>query len=257
MALCVAAYVAVLLVEMSPAFFEKWSATEPGVLGTVARRGLTVVNKALVWILALGLLLPTMHQSSLGTMMLLPASKLHPLWFTPWLPLLFMVNAIVMGFGAVVLESHIAARAFKRPIETAMLGKLAGAAFYVAAGWLAFRLVEVAIAGDVVHLGSWRGGAFIVETLLLVWALVLMTPARRGRPGDQFRSALLLVVAGTVFRVNVYLIGFQPGGNYSYFPALPELFITLGIIALEVALYVAAVRKFPILSGRSSVATAR
>ena len=78
-------------------------------------RGLAALEKALVWILALGLLLPTMHQSSLGTMMLLPAPKLHPLWYTPWLPLLFLVNCLVMGYGVVVLEATPLPRRLRPP----------------------------------------------------------------------------------------------------------------------------------------------
>ena len=89
-ALCVAAYNLVLLVELSPALFEKLQHSASQGLRSVASKGLRVVERGLPWILALGLLLPTMHQSSLGTMMLLPGPRMHPLWFTPWLPLLFL-----------------------------------------------------------------------------------------------------------------------------------------------------------------------
>jgi hypothetical protein len=68
---------------------------------------------------------------------------------------------------------------------------------------------------------------------------------------EPFRIAPMgdLVVGGTVYRFNVYLVGFRPGENWSYFPAVPELLITFGIVALEIALYVAAVKTFPILVG--------
>lgn len=250
-ALCVAAYVLVLFVELSPAAFEKWSAGPNVGLAAFARRGQGLVSRGLVWILALGMLLPTMHQSSLGTMMLLPASKLHPLWHTPWLPLLFLVNCLMMGYGAVVLESHLSSRAFGRPLETAMLGQLAKVAFYVTAVWAAFRALEVVVAGDAALLASGFGLLFLVELAFHGGALYyLADEARRARPGDQFRAAMLLVLAGTLFRVNTYVVAFRPGENWTYFPAVPELLITLGIIALEVALYIYAVRTFPILAGR-------
>ncbi len=249
-ALCVAAYVMVLMVEMSPALFEKWKAGPSGALRRWAATGLRVMDRALVWVLALGLLLPTMHQSSLGTMMLLPATKLHPLWFTPWLPLLFLVNCLFMGYGAVVLESHLSARAFNRRLETVMLGKLARVAYVVTAVWLAFRLVEVVVAGDAALIASGIGVAFVIEAALHAWALYyLASEARRSRPGAQVRAAMLLIAAGTVFRVNTYLVAFQPGSHWVYFPAVTELLITFGIIALEVALYIAAVRTLPILTG--------
>ena len=84
------------------------------------------MDRALVWILALGLLLPAMHQSSLGTMLLLPGPRVHPLWFTPWLPLLFLVNCVVIGYSIVVVEAHFSAVAFKRKRETALLASLEG-----------------------------------------------------------------------------------------------------------------------------------
>jgi len=249
-ALCVAAYVAVLLVELSPAFFEKWRHDASTGLRSLAESGLRFVDNWLVWILALGMLLPTMHQSSLGTMMLLPATKLHPLWFTPWLPLLFLVNCLMMGYGAVVLESHLSARAFDRPLESEMLARLSKVVLYVTVAWTLFRVAEVAIAGDLATIASGMGVAFLIEVALhlaIIW--LLLSDVGRYTPATQFRAGVLLVVAGTVFRVNTYLVAFQPGPNWSYFPAIPELLITLGIIALEVALYVAAVKKFPILAG--------
>jgi Ni/Fe-hydrogenase subunit HybB-like protein len=188
-------------------------------------------------------------------MMLLPATKLHPLWFTPWLPLLFLVNCILMGYGAVVMEGHLAAKAFGRPAETHMLGRLAKVAYFVALGWLAFRLVDVVVAGDLRYLASGLGAIFVIETLILVAAIAVLASERsRMSPGGQFRAALLLLLAGTVYRVNVYLVAFQPGANWSYFPALPELLVTFGIIAAEVAIYVYVVRTFPVLSGAPQAA---
>jgi Ni/Fe-hydrogenase subunit HybB-like protein len=256
-ALCVATYVMVLIVELSPAAFEKWQAEPASRWRGLAATGQKVMDKALVWVLALGMLLPTMHQSSLGTMMLLPASKLHPLWWTPWLPLLFLVNCILMGYAAVVLESHISARAFNRTAETAMLAKLTRVAWGVAIAWLVFRVGDIAIRGAFATIVSGYGLAFLVETALLLGAIgILSSESNRRSPAHQFRAAMLLVLGGTAFRLNTYLVAFRPGSQWSYFPAVPELLITLGIIALEVALYVAAVKKFPILSGDAKVAAA-
>lgn len=256
-ALCVATYVMVLIVELSPAAFEKWRDGSHAGLRRVAAAGSRLMDKALVWVLALGLLLPTMHQSSLGTMMLLPASKLHALWFTPWLPLLFLVNCVLMGYGAVVLEGHLSSRAFGRPPETAMLAKLTKVAYYVAIGWLLFRLGDIVLRGAVAQLATGYGAAFLVETLLLVGAIVILSSEqRRQMPGYQFRAGMLIVLAGTMFRLNTYLVAFRPGSHWAYFPSVPELLITFGIIALEVALYVAAVRTFPILSGHAPSAVA-
>ena len=113
-----------------------------------ATKALRFVDKGGVWIIALGILLPTMHQSSLGTMMLLAGPRLHPLWFTPWLPFLFLVSCLVMGYGIVVCEASFAAKAFGRPRETAMLGRLAKVAKWVALFFVVFRIGDVALAGE-------------------------------------------------------------------------------------------------------------
>jgi Ni/Fe-hydrogenase subunit HybB-like protein len=249
-ALCVATYVAVLLVEFSPAFFESWQKSPSSGLRGFATRGLSFMDRALPFILALGLVLPTMHQSSLGTMMLLPATKLHALWFTPWLPFLFLVSCLVMGYGIVVVESAFASWGFGRARETEMLARLSKVAMWVTAFWVVFRVGEVALAGELVHVTRGRGFVFLFEVALhLAAVVVLASAARRADPVWQVRAGLILVAAGTVFRLNTYLVAFRPGDHFSYFPALPELAITIGIFSLEIALYLWAVRRLPILAG--------
>ena len=91
-ALCIMAYTVVLWVELSPAILEQFRDSAILPLRRFARATLPILDKISVWVVALGMLLPTMHQSSLGTLMLLANSRLHPLWRTPWLPLLFLVT---------------------------------------------------------------------------------------------------------------------------------------------------------------------
>jgi Ni/Fe-hydrogenase subunit HybB-like protein len=249
-ALCVMTYVFVLIVELSPALFEKWRGSANAGLRAFSERASRLVESGMVWILGLGMLLPTMHQSSLGTMMLLPGPRLHPLWLTPWLPFLFLVGCIGMGYAIVVFESHFAARAFRRPAETTMLASLSKVAAWVALFWAAFRVAEAVAGGRMASIASPRGAWFVAEVALHVaGAAILWTEPRRRSPTWQIRGAIVLIVAGALFRINTYLVAFMPGPQWSYFPSVPEILITLGIIALEVALYVAAVKTFPILAG--------
>jgi Ni/Fe-hydrogenase subunit HybB-like protein len=191
-------------------------------------------------------------------MMLLPGSKLHPLWFTPWLPFLFLVNCIVMGYAIVAIEATFSSRAFRLPSETALIGSLGVVAAWLSLFWVAFRIAEVAWSGDLAWVATGLGAAFLAEVLLHVaGAAILLAPMLRARATWQVRAAILLVLAGTVFRINTYLVGFQPGAQFTYFPAVPELLITFGIIALEVAIYIAVVKRFPILSGAPAAAPAR
>jgi Ni/Fe-hydrogenase subunit HybB-like protein len=256
-ALCVAAYAAVLLVELSPAAFERWRQQGGSRLRSISERLNPLVEKGLVWILALGMLLPTMHQSSLGTMMLLPGPRLHPLWYSGWVPLLFLVNAVMMGYAAVALESILAARAFGRPLESALLGRLSRVAYGVTLAWIALRVLTALMGGGLGALASGMGPVFTAELLLHVAAAVaLLGAARAAQPAALFRAAMLLGMAGTAYRIDTYLVAFRPGSHWTYFPAVPELFITIGIVALEVVIYVAAVKRFPILAGAPRAASA-
>jgi len=259
-ALCVMAYVVVLWIEMAPVFLDRWQESPRQGLARFARKTLPFFDKALPWILALGLLLPTMHQSSLGTVMLLSGPRLHPLWNTPWVPMLFLVSCIAMGYATVVLESSLAAAFFRRQRETKMLASLSTAIAVVLALYLVLRL------GDIIFRGQ-LGAAFAfdlasfwfwVEIFLFAFPLGMILSARSQleNAGYLFRIALLIALAGAFYRFATYLIAFQPGAHYSYFPAVPEILITLGLVALEVMAYIYFVKRFPILGGARTAASA-
>jgi Ni/Fe-hydrogenase subunit HybB-like protein len=252
-ALCVMTYVAVLAVEASPAVLERLA--EAPRWRDVARGALRLLDRLLPFILAAGLLLPTMHQSSLGTMMLLPGPRVHPLWFTRILPLLFLVNCVGIGYAVVILEASFSARAFARPRHGALLTALSRVAGGVALCWAAMRVAEVAWAGELPLVRGGIGLAFVAEVALPVaGAAMLLAPRLGAREVGQVRAAILLLLGGVLFRVDTYLVAFQPGPQWSYFPSVPELLITFGMIAAEVALYVAAVKTFPILSAPAAPA---
>jgi Ni/Fe-hydrogenase subunit HybB-like protein len=254
-ALCISAYVFVLIVEASPALFERLRKEKTGTLRTLSEKSLRFLDRALPFLLALGVLLPSMHQSSLGTMMLLTGPKLHALWFTSWLPFLFLVSSLVMGYGIVVVEASFSAWAFGRERETAMLARLSTVALGVGAFWAAFRLAEVAWSGELGLVAGPKGIWFALEVALHLAAVVVLASAvRRASAVWQARAGILLVLGGALYRVDSYLVAFQPGDHFSYFPALPEMAITIGFFSAEIALYVWAVRRFPILAGHPAPA---
>ncbi len=258
-ALCVMAYIIVLWIELSPAFFERWQYSKNAALANFSKNASSILNKLLIWIVALGLLLPTMHQSSLGSLMLLSGPRLHPLWHTPLIPLLFLISCLTMGFAAVVIESSLAARFFGRPRHTKMLTSLFGAATITIGLYLGIRFVDLIARGRIGLMFSFNIYAmmFWLETLLLVVpALIYLDKNKRSDPAYQFRAAMWLILSGALYRFDTYLIGFMPGENFSYFPTVPEMFITFGVVATEILLYVLLVKRFPILAGHPSTAEA-
>lgn len=257
-ALCIMAYVFVLWIELSPAFLERWEqASSWPKLARFARKARPKIEKALPWVIALGILLPTMHQSSLGTMMLLAGAKLHPLWATPLLPLLFLVGCLGMGFGVVVMESALSSRLLGRRSEAPMLASLSRAMVLVLGFWIVVRLADLGLRG---RLGlAFAADATVVwfwlEMALAVGAMAMLLAKGRIRNlGWLFQASVLLVLGGALYRFSTYLMAFNPGDNWSYFPSIPEMFVTIGFVAFEVLAYVYLIKRFPILAGAEKTA---
>jgi Ni/Fe-hydrogenase subunit HybB-like protein len=251
-ALCMMAYTAVLALEISPALLERWAAGGRPDRVALARTWLPRIERALPFIVAFGLVLPTMHQSSLGSLLLVAGTKVHPLWHTGLLPFLFLLTAVGMGYAVITFESIFSSVAFRRPLETRLLARLGA---FVAAVLLAFVLVRFAalLAGGRLGL-TFRSGIqsffFWLETgLFLGAAFLFRRQGTRASASGQLQAALLTLFGASLYRIDAFLTGFNPGNNWVYFPSLSELLVTLGLVATETMVYVWIVRRFPILAG--------
>lgn len=232
-ALCIMAYTVVLWIELAPAILEKWPHS------TISRVTLPVLNKSLIWIAALGIVLPTMHQSSLGSLMLLSGPKLHPLWNTPLLPLFFLVTCLAMGYAVVVLECGAGS-------PTRARNALQQIATWSVFAFVVARFTDLAFRGEIGRILTLDlyGVMFWTETLLFLAPMLLMRPRQA-----RFSAPLLLLAAGALYRLDTFLVAYDPGPGWHYFPSVPEIFITIGLIAFELAAYVYIVKTFPILGG--------
>ncbi|NNC40839.1 MAG: Ni/Fe-hydrogenase cytochrome b subunit [Acidimicrobiia bacterium] len=254
-ALCVMAYVAVLWIELSPAFFEKWQHSPNSTLAKFSKVGYSFMEKALIWIVALGVLLPTMHQSSLGSLMLLSGPRLHPLWNTALVPLLFLISCITMGYAAVVFESSMSSAIFKRKPEVKMLQSLYGVAVITIWIYVGLRLAELVYQGRLPEMftADIYAAMFWLEIVLFVIpAIMYYRGGKKLDLGAMFRGAMFMVFAGALYRFDTYLVAFQPGENWTYFPTVPEILVTVGVVAIEIMVYIVIVKRFPILSGRTA-----
>ena len=251
-ALCMMAYTGVLFLEISPALLERWEDAGKGGLAAFAKAARPKVDRALPFVVAVGLVLPTMHQSSLGSLLLVARTKVHGLWHTGLLPLLFLLTALAMGYAIIYFESIFSSVAFRRQLETGLLAKLGVAVGGVIVAFLVLRFGALAASGrlGLTVTSGIQSFVFWVETVLFAAAAWLFLQQRvRASAQAQLQAALLALFAGSLYRIDAFLTGFNPGTNWVYFPTLPELLVTLGLVATETMAYVWIVRKFPILAG--------
>ncbi|WP_455205982.1 Ni/Fe-hydrogenase cytochrome b subunit [Kaarinaea lacus] len=237
---CVMAYIVVLWIEFAPAFLEK--------LGFKDLR--KKLSKVLFIFIAIGILLPTMHQSSLGTLATVMGHQISPLWQTQMLPLLFLISALLMGFAIVPFEGILAALGFHQPMETSILGKLSRFVFIVLGIYIALRVIDLSIRGawGEAFAGTVDAFMFWVEMALFVIPLFLLaTEKSRSNLRMIFLSAVSLLLAGSIYRINTYLVGYHPDGAWSYYPSISEIMVTIGIFSLEVVLYLIFVKRLPVL----------
>lgn len=266
-AVCVMAYTLVLWVEVSPTVIEKLEASPNPKLAGIARQVLPVLRKILPFVISLAILLPTMHQSSLGYLYGITVTKTHPFWHSYWLSALFLVSCVTMGFGAVVVLENLLAMIYGKRIDQPLLARMSRVAGWLVAAYLALRLGDLAWRfrdpevlaryREMGHQGFY-GFFFLLELALFAAPMAILLRARlRANRGKLFLAGFLLLASGTLYRFDTYLTSYQPSAGWSYFPTLTEMLFSVGLASVGVAVYVLFVKLFPILSGVEDDAAAR
>ena len=245
-AVCISLYILVMWIEFSPAFLDKL-----GMSGAKKK-----ISKLMFLFIALGVLLPSMHQSSLGSLLVIFGSQIHPLWQADFLlPLEYLMTAVLLGFAVVVVEATLVSLGFKRPMETSLLARLAKFIWGLLIAYLAVRI------GDLVWRGAMVSAFRLTQEALWFWiemicfaipAWLLAAPVRRRSPGLLFAAAVLLMAGGFLLRVNGFLVGYETGAGWHYFPSLPELVVTVGLISFEILAYIVFVKTLPVLPAQSA-----
>ncbi len=166
------------------------------------------------------------------------------------LTLFFLLTAFTMGFSVVAFESVLASVSLQRPFDTPILSKLTGIMAWVMLGFMIVRYADVIRLGalPLAFAGDAKAVSFWIEFFLGAAAVLLLMPkANRTSPRLIFLGAAAMLFNGALYRLNAYLIGYDPGDGWSYFPSLGEILVTLGIFALEIMLYLMVVKLLPVL----------
>lgn len=263
--ICVMCYMTVLYIEFLPIVAERFKGGVrfPGILRVfdgLATRLLRVTDKTLSRILSffiiMGVVLSCLHQSSLGTLMVIAPTKIHPLWYTPIMPLLFWLSAVAVGFPMVIFEGLWAARSFKLKPEMELLSPLARFIPFFLGLYAAAKLIDLAERDLLTSVFSFGPAslAFSLEFGLgVLLPLVLLLFKRvRETPSYLFLAALLIVLGVALNRVNVFITAYTPPfATHGYWPAIGEWLVTGAFIATLILCYRFIVLNFPVISGQA------
>jgi Ni/Fe-hydrogenase subunit HybB-like protein len=231
---CVMLYLAVLSLEFAPVVLEL--ARRP-----LLRRIYGVVKRATLPLVILGIMLSTLHQSSLGSLFLIMPHRVHPLWYSPILPILFFVSAVGLGLMMVTAESVASAWLYEREPEDHLLQGLGRAGAVVLGLYAALRLGDVLVRGQgpAIAAGTFESWLFVVELLLsAVGPAVLLGVGSLRRRRPVLAAAAFMGVAGLVLnRISVGgLAQIGPTGT-RYAPSWMEIAVSVGIVAAAALAY--------------------
>ena len=266
-AMCVAVYLNVLYLEFIPIVVEQFKG-KVKMTGFLASFNAPVelflkvadaVLDKIMWILIiLGVVLSCMHQSSLGSLMLIAPTKIHPLWYTPIMPLLFLTSAFAVGYPMVVFETTLVSSSFKTDSEMSVLTPLTRITIFLLGLYMFLKLGDMFVRGTYVYLldGTYQTNSFIVEMLLGVivpWLMLISTKVRQSRTG-VFTAATMIVFGVALNRINVFIVGYtSPVTEGGYFPSIVEIFVTLGLIATLMFIYRFVVTFLPVLQSATPI----
>jgi formate dehydrogenase iron-sulfur subunit len=297
---CVGLYLTVLLIEFLPVPFERWgwhkamatwrrwsgayvvfavalfvfllsrnllyAAVAAAIFSLLAWTFRAKDEKAEPIMLAIAAVtLSTMHQSSLGSLFLLMPGMLAAQWWSPVMPVSFFLSAIAAGTGLVVLVEMWIAKAWKRQLRMAQLSAMGQITFWSLLVYLAFRLGEMAVRGQLVNAFSGRFGALFATELVLgglVPLLLLASARQRERQSILLAGALLTTLGVVINRVNVVLFAMTLKGSMpqvspeTYSPTIIEWGVSAGLIAATIFLFGLAARHMPILPKQESAQAA-
>ena len=260
--MCVMVYLTVLYIEFLPIVVERFKGRValPAPLSVFNRIveslldlcDMTLGRVTSLFIIA-GVVLSCLHQSSLGTLMLIAPTKMHALWQTPIAPLLFLLSAIAVGYPMVIFESLLAARSFKLKPEMNVLSRIARYTPILLGFYFLLKIGDITIreVWSEVFTLSTPSIMFLIEMIVGVLApiFILSSAKRRNTVLSLFSGATLVIFGVALNRINVFLVAYEPlHAVTSYFPSIVEIAVTTGLICALVLIYRLMVMIFPVIS---------
>jgi Ni/Fe-hydrogenase subunit HybB-like protein len=239
-AYCVMLYTTVLSLEFAPIVLERFNWQKP----------LKIIRAILIPLVIGGVILSTLHQSSLGTLYLIMPEKLHPFWYSPLLPVFFFVSALAVGLAMTIFESSMSSKHFGRQLELPILQELGRVLFVVLAVFAILRFEDLLHRGvlGLLFKPGYEMYLFWLELALsLILPLALLSRRAVRQSADGLYAAAVLVVLGFITnRLNVSITGLESAAGMHYIPKWTEIAVTGAIIAAGFALFGLAAKYLPI-----------
>lgn len=222
---CVMLYTTVLALEFSPVVLERFR----------LQRALKVVKAMTIPLVILGVILSTLHQSSLGSLFLIIPSRMHPLWYSNIIPFLFIISCVAAGLAMTIFESFISSRAFGREVELPLLSELAKVVVVVLALYFTVRIQDLMSRDALKYVFEWsyQSAMFMIEIVLgviLPFILLLSRKVRASKTGLFYASTLVLL-GFVAHRVNTAITSMERWPERVYVPSIQEVSITMGLFA--------------------------
>ncbi len=239
-AMCVMFYFHVLALEFAPVVFER-----------LPFKRIYKLLKALTLPLVIfGIILSTLHQSSLGTLLVIMPFRIHPLWYSSILPILFFISAVGLGLTMVITESVVSSWLYEKEIEKELLAGLAKAASYVLGLYAIVRLGDLAYSGKLQYLtdGSWEANLFILELFIsaVIPAALFAFPKIRQSSGGLAIGAGIAVSGFVLNRIAVSGLATVTATNTNYFPSWMEFAISIGVVSAAALAFFFFVENFSV-----------
>ena len=247
-AYCVMLYTTVLSLEFSPIVLEHFNLQKP----------LKYIRKALIPIVIVGVILSTLHQSSLGTVYLIVPTKLHPFWYTPLLPAFFFLSAIAVGLAMTIFESSMSAKHFGQQLELHILKDLGRALMVVLIVYSVLRIEDLNHRGvlkQVLVAGYERNLLLLELALGLAIPIVLLSFRKvRETPGGLYLASVSTLLGFVTNRLNVAVTGMEASAGVRYIPRWTEIAVTAAMVGAGFAIFGVAAKYLPIFPEEPEVA---
>ncbi len=237
---CVMLYTTVLALEFIPVVLEKFQLTKTQ----------RMLHRISVPLIILGVLLSTLHQSSLGSLYLIVPEKLYGLWYSAYLPVFFYVSAIAAGCAMIIFESFLSARAFGKSIEMNLLSKIGQVGVVMLAVYATMKFVDLANQGALGLLLVPRTETYFFWAEMglgvLLPAALLSQRRVRENPQGLFTGAVFILLGFVTNRLDISITGMESWAGTSYFPSWMEIAITLSIVTFGFVVFSMAARYLPL-----------